>query len=366
MKILFILEYYYPNIGGVEVLFKNLAENLVNDGHSILVITNKSSKSLSSNEIINGVKVKRLPLLNRYLFTFFSLPWILIYGRKYDFFHTTSYNAALPSFLAARILRKKCFITFHEVWGKLWFNLPNINFFNRLLYYNYEKFILKLPFDKFIAVSNFTKEALLDEGKSPERVELIYNGIDYAEYQKFHYKEPSLFTFTYFGRLGVSKGIFILLEASQMFLNRNKDWKLKLIVPKKPEKDLIHVLKLIENYKLTRYVELHHNLSNDQLRNELINSSCVIIPSYSEGFCFAAAEVIAMGIPLISSDKGALREVVSGKFIKMEKLDANSLFNAITKAKQEDWTLNEVKYFKLVDCIKNYQSLYVRNFKTIN
>ena len=28
MKVLFVLEYYYPNIGGVEKLFKTLAESL--------------------------------------------------------------------------------------------------------------------------------------------------------------------------------------------------------------------------------------------------------------------------------------------------------------------------------------------------
>ena len=358
MKILFILEYYYPNIGGVEVLFKNLAENLVNDGHSVLVITNKSSKSLSSIEIINGVKVKRLPLLNRYLFTFFSLPWILIYGRKYDFFHTTSYNAALPSFVAAKILRKKCFITFHEVWGILWFQLPNLNYLSRILYYNYEKFILKLPFDKFIAVSNYTKEALLYEGKKHEAVELIYNGIDYADYEKFHHKEPPLFTFTYFGRLRVSKGIFILLDASRGFFAENKNFKLKLIVPKKPLADLKKILRIIENYKLTPYIELYHNLSTINLRNELIRSSCIIIPSYTEGFCFAAAEVIAMNIPVISSDIGALKEVVSGKFIKMERLNASSLYKAMIKAKNNEWNVSAVKKFELFDCVRNYTALY--------
>ena len=358
MKILFILEYYYPNIGGVEVLFKNLAENLVEDGHTVLVITNKSSKALLSKENINGVIVKRLPLLNRYLFTFLSLPWILIYGRKFDFFHTTSYNAALPSFLAAKILGKKCFITFHEVWAKLWYRLPNLNYFSRLLYYNYEKFILKLPFDKFIAVSKYTKCALITEGKRPDKVVLIYNGIDYTAYEKFYHKEPPIFTFTYFGRLGVSKGIFILLEAARIFFAENKNSKLKLIVPKKPVNDLKKVLKLINNYQLTPFVDLYHNLSSTELKNKLINSSCVIIPSYSEGFCFAAAEVVAMGIPLISSDQGALKEVVSGKFIKMDRLDSNSLLSAMIKAKQNDWTITPVNKFELIDCVNNYQSLY--------
>ena len=39
MKILFVLENFYPNIGGVETLFKSLTEQLVREGHEVMVIT---------------------------------------------------------------------------------------------------------------------------------------------------------------------------------------------------------------------------------------------------------------------------------------------------------------------------------------
>jgi glycosyltransferase involved in cell wall biosynthesis len=39
MKILFVLENYYPHIGGVEVLFKNLTEELVKKGQNLCCYT---------------------------------------------------------------------------------------------------------------------------------------------------------------------------------------------------------------------------------------------------------------------------------------------------------------------------------------
>ena len=39
MKIIFFLEYYYPNIGGVETLFKNLIDSLAQENHKITIIT---------------------------------------------------------------------------------------------------------------------------------------------------------------------------------------------------------------------------------------------------------------------------------------------------------------------------------------
>ena len=69
MKILFVLEYYEPHIGGVETLFKSLAHQLVQKGHEITVVTNRYDAKLSAHEVIDGVEVYRYRFYNRYLFT---------------------------------------------------------------------------------------------------------------------------------------------------------------------------------------------------------------------------------------------------------------------------------------------------------
>jgi hypothetical protein len=39
IKILFVLEYYSPHIGGMETLFQNLCEGLVKRGYKVAVVT---------------------------------------------------------------------------------------------------------------------------------------------------------------------------------------------------------------------------------------------------------------------------------------------------------------------------------------
>jgi glycosyltransferase involved in cell wall biosynthesis len=358
MKILFVLELYYPNIGGVEKLFKNLADELVKGGHEILVVTAKYRKNLPSYEVIDGVHVRRLPFGNRFVFTLFSLPWLMFYGRKFDYFHTTSYNAAAPAFVASMLLGKKCFITFHEYWGRLWFRLPHLSFMARVLFYLYEKTISRFTFYKFIAVSESTRECLIQAGVKPEKILVIYNGIDYSKFEPSEHRPPANFTVTYFGRIGVSKGVDILLKASHLFFKENEDAILKLIVPSKPKASLTRTRRFIIKNRIEKNVIFLHHLSDEQLKQELLTSSCVVIPSYSEGFCFAAVETIAMHIPLISSDKTALKEVVCGTYIKMEELSVPCLVKALQKARANQWTVTAIKYFRLQDCIERYKQLY--------
>jgi len=359
MKILFVLEYYYPNVGGVEKLFKSLAEALAKNGDEILVITNRFDRSLKKEEIINGVKIKRLHFYNRFFFTFLSLPRILCHGRKYDIIHTTSYNAALPAFFASRLLGKKVIITFHEVWGKLWFKLPFINLIQKSLYYLFELFILKLHFDKYMAVSDSTKESLINHGVSPSKVIRIYNGIEYQIVNNdMAIPTNDKFTFTYLGRLGISKGLELLIPAAKAFISRNPNSTFKFISPKTPINIYRKINNLIKKHDLQNDVVFFHELSQNELHKELRSSHCIVIPSHSEGFCFVAAEAASMKIPIISSGKTALVEVVSGEYIVLEDLSKKSIFDALVKAKNSKFEFIPLKMFPLEECINEYQKLY--------
>ncbi|MCF8230126.1 MAG: glycosyltransferase family 4 protein [Bacteroidales bacterium] len=358
MRILFVLEYYYPHIGGVEKLFKMLCEELVENGHDVTVLTNRYDSKLKKREVLKGVKIRRLSFYNRYLFTFFSLPYAVYYAGKAELIHTTSYNAAVPAYLAARMRGKKIFITFHEAWGKLWFKLPFIGRFSRKLFYYYEKFILGFSFHKFIAVSEFTKDSLVSSGVKPGRVLRIYNGVDYADASNYKHSEPSNFTFTYFGRLGPSKGLDLLIPAAMDFLAEHPDASMKLIIPREKNDILRFVKQSIEGSQIEEQVNFLHELSKEELYREIANSSCVVIPSYSEGFCFAAAETIALGVPIISSAQGALKEVVSGKYLEMERMDHKALKKCLIKANAHEWDQKPVKKFGLQDCIHDYLKVY--------
>lgn len=357
MKILFVLELFYPNIGGNEKLFKTLGESMVRQGHEVTVITTRFNRSLSKTETLNGMLIRRIPLISRFMFTFFGLFYLPREARKADLIHTTSYNAALPARIAAFMSRKPCIITFHEVWGNLWFKLPYLNLAERLLFYSYEQFILRLGFKKYIGVSEFTKNRLLKNGIGKSRVMCIHNGLEYTGYKKQHTPPENKFIYTYFGRLGSSKGLDLILASATSFLS-SPGRKLNLIIPRQPGALYQTIIKTITRNKLDGRIDIHHELPEHELNNILITSSCVVIPSYSEGFCFAAAEAVAMGIPVVSSGNGALAEVVSGKHINMDEMTPQGLTRALEKAEKGLWDETPAKMFELSDTVKKYQKLY--------
>ncbi|MDF1695719.1 MAG: glycosyltransferase family 4 protein [Saprospiraceae bacterium] len=360
MKILFVLEHFYPYIGGAEKLFYVLTTNLVKQGFEVVVVTTHFDKKLAKEEVHKGVKIVRVNCYNRYAFTFLSIPKVLKNAKGCDVIHTTTYNAALPAMMVGLTLRKPVYITFHEVWGKLWKTLPFTSFIERNAFYLFEKFLLHLPFHKFIAVSNFTKLKLIEHGIPAKKVERIYNGIDYDVFRKNQHTPPEVFTYTYFGRLGISKGLDLLLPAAAKFKINYPNSKLKLIIPKQPKGMYDRMMQLISTYDLEEYIEMLHNLSREQLYDELLHSSCAVIPSYSEGFCFAAAETVALKVPIISSDLGALKEVVSGMHIKMNSQSVDGLYTSLKEAYHMKWTKTPIQYYHLKDSISQYTDIYKR------
>jgi len=229
-------------------------------------------------------------------------------------------------------------------------------------HYLFEAFLLKLPFDYFIGVSNSTADNLIQAGVARERVKMIYNGINYKDFvikKKNSKKEKEhSFTFTYFGRLGISKGLDLLLPAAEKICTIHPEVCLQLIIPKVPKPFLDQILKQVNTSILKDRTIIQHELSFIDLKKNIVNADCVVIPSYSEGFCFAAAESVALGAPIISSNQMALKEVVSGQFIKMKEFSVEGLVNAMEAALKGEWLNSPIKKFELSDTIEQYKKLY--------
>lgn len=358
MTLLFVVEHYYPYKGGVEKLFQSLAESISNQ-HTIIVYTSRFQKDLPKQETINGVAIHRANLPNRYFFSFFGWYGLLKYARKADLIHTTSYNAALPAYIAARLTGKKAIITFHEYWGRLWFQLPFLRWPERILFYLYEQMILRLPFNRFVAVSDFTAQRLRASGK--KQVSMIYNGLDYDGFEPGGQRiNTGPFTFIYYGRLGAAKGLDLLIPAFAVVKKDNPSVRLQLIIPVIPRTFYKKVLHLVESAGITDDVTIKNDLGRTHLLNEIKAADAVVIPSYSEGFCFVAVESAALGVPVIHSGKGALAETVSGKFVQMPSFSKDGLVQAMKSAINGNWKQRPEKRFELTDSVAAYQQLYER------
>lgn len=358
MKILFVLDNFHPYIGGAEKLFQILVDGIVEAGDEVVVVTTGKASAKDSPNLSKGLRINRTVSSNRFIFIITSIPKIFREARSADVIHTSSFVAALPAWLVAKLRRKPVVVTFHEVWGGLWDELPFMNFVFRKLCKFYESLLLNLKFNKFIAVSEATRSQLIRSGVNKEDIEVFYNGAFYSEFEKYKYRKPEKFTYTFVGRLGVSKGLDILLESAAIFQKKVPSSKLQMVIPKQPKRLYDRILSLVDEFDLAEIVEFYHDLEREDLFSLLSNSSCVVIPSYSEGFCYVALEAAALGVPIVSSGKGALPEVVSGKTLECSGLNSESLSEALHEAFLENWSLIPSRFFPIEQTLKSYRKLY--------
>ncbi|WP_269078946.1 glycosyltransferase [Planococcus halocryophilus] len=188
---------------------------------------------------------------------------------------------------------------------------------------NAEKAILKNT-DYVLATTNNEKQLIEFHINSPSPIQVVPIGVDQAFKvrgnrthlrKKFGYSNP-LFVFA--GRLEVTKGIFTLLKAFQLLVEKSKytetphlviaggdieNFDLETGLPK--DEKLRAAIKGIENR-----VEFLGPQSQEELALLFNSATATIVPSFYESFGMVAAEAQACGSPVIASNVGGLKNVV--------------------------------------------------------
>ncbi len=359
MKILYVIEYYYPHIGGAETLFKTLAEGMAERGHIVTVLTNHIDNS-KREEILNGVKIKRLkfPKPKRFFFTFFSFPFILSYGKRADIIHSSTYGGVFSSSLSSLILKKLSILSVHEIWLEKWKNVSLISSFQKYTGAFQEWILLNLPFGLKVTESQYTLDRLnkIIRGKGIK----IPAGISVPENLKWNKKRGEIFKFLYFGRPGHWRGVDILIYAFCEVIKIIKNLKLILVLSEEPKREFEEIKILIEKLKLSNFIEIKKPFERDELFRFLMEVDAVVIPSISEGFGLSAAEACALSVPVISSKAGSLPEVVSGKCLFFEPGNTIDLKEKMISAYNDKWEFIERKDFSKESFISKWEEIYMR------
>jgi D-inositol-3-phosphate glycosyltransferase len=370
VKILFVLENYYPFIGGAEVLFKNLCEGLAGRGHEVTVLTSLLPGTIPE-ENINGVAVRRIKLPSRgrrYWFSFIAIPKAIKLAGQVDFVHTTTYNGALPAWLASKLRRRPAIITVLEIIGPLWAKLEGMNKLSSFLHGLLERIIISLPFDHDVAISQYTASCLRRFGVKDNRISVIYPGINYNLFdpanadgklvrEQLHIADDQ-YIYMYFGRPGVSKGLEYLIKAVPIISTNIVNSKLMLIMSREPTEGYQRIISLIKDLDIEHKVILIDPVPRDALPDYIAASDCVVVPSLSEGFGFTAAEACAMGRPVLASNIASLPEVVSGKYMLIKPQDRVAIADGISAIYNNYYTSSAIKMFFWERSINDYITLY--------
>lgn len=336
MRILIILNYYYPYVSGVSEYARVLAEELVKKGNEVTVLTSNHDK-LVKKEIINNVKVLRMPIICKISKGTVSPSFIwkaISLARSADVV-----NMHLPmiesGIISMGIEKKKLITTYHcDI------NLPKTVF---------NKLILKCM--------DFSNNACLKKSSY-----IAVQTKDYACHSRITYKYQSKFVETatpiknysrkmpesnsekkvigFCGRLVKEKGLDVLLKAYMILCRTEKNLILKI------GGDYQSVAGGSIYSSLKSYVEEHAlqnvffigKISESDMEKFYSSLDVFVLPSVNSLEAFGMVQVEAMycGIPVVTTDLYGVRTIVqrTGMGVVVRQNDAEELAKGIINVLQ--------------------------------
>jgi glycosyltransferase involved in cell wall biosynthesis len=117
MRLLIVLTYYRPHTSGLTIYAERLAKAWARRGHQVTVLTSRYSKDLAAEEVMDGVRIVRAPVLFRLskgvvMPTFGFIASRLVSENDVIQLHLPQFDAAGIA-LRGRLLRKPTIITYH-------------------------------------------------------------------------------------------------------------------------------------------------------------------------------------------------------------------------------------------------------------
>ena len=161
----------------------------------------------------------------------------------------------------------------------------------------------------------------------PENISLIYNGIDTQEFRPMPNITPKPYRLMATASADAPlKGVRYLLEAMAQLL---PDYpQLELLMVGKPQAGG-DTERLITKLGLGKHITSVTGISTEQLVGYYAEAQAVVVPSVYEGFGLPAGEAMACGVAVISTDGGALPEVVGDAGITVPVKDSAAIAQAL-------------------------------------
>ncbi len=198
--------------------------------------------------------------------------------------------------------------------------------------------------NKIIAVSEFTKRQIVERlGGDPNKISVVYEGVSstslsdlppklggrrkWGVLKKYGLKSKQYLLFI--GTVQPRKNLQRLIKAFANLKPQNPN--LKLVIVGKLGWDYQEVLDEINKSVIKNNIVMVGYV-NDSERDTLLHNALVYVqPSITEGFGLPILEAFAAGVPVVSSNGGALSEVVGDAGLLFDPLDQLDLFDKLAK-----------------------------------
>lgn len=317
MNICIVTGIFPPDIGGPATYVSRLAQALVEEGHSVSVVTLGDEASDSSFPVRRVSR--RLPLPLRLLKLFFLL---LREGRDADLWYINGLE--LPAVLAGKMLRKR--LVMKVVGDYAWERAMNQALTRDLIddfqmkpqpwkveLHKRLRAWLARRVDKLVTPSRYLKRIVQGWGVPESRIHVIYNAVEGWDEtleassevrQKFGVQAEECLLVTV-GRLVSWKGIDGLIR---LLPRLNASVKL-LIVGEGPERNML--TKLAEDLSVSSRVAFAGKASRKHALSSMNAADIFVLNTAYEGFSHVLLEAMMLGLPVLTTSVCGNPELVT-------------------------------------------------------
>ena len=168
-----------------------------------------------------------------------------------------------------------------------------------------------------------------DFGVAPEAISVMHLGVDTEMFRPLPAitREPYRLMTTASADAPL-KGLSHLLKAMAALRPDYPDIRLTLVGQPKPDGE---TQRLIDSLELTDCIDCCKGISHEEMVQKYARATVAVVPSMYEGFGLPAVEAMACGVPLVSTNGGALAEVVADAALVVSPGDGNALAQQIKR-----------------------------------
>jgi glycosyltransferase involved in cell wall biosynthesis len=198
---------------------------------------------------------------------------------------------------------------------------------------NMQKKVIK-QLHNIVTVSDCSRQDIArDFGLQPAGISLVHNGIDIDVFKPVPEvsRNPMRLMATCSADQPL-KGLRYLLHAYAHLLERYPELELLLISKPNPGGK---TEKLVQRLGIVDKVQFVNGISTEQMVRYYAEAAIAVVPSVYEGFGLPAGEAMACGVPVVSTDGGALPEVVGDAGVIVPAKNVDALVEAIDSLLQD-------------------------------
>ena len=255
-----------------------------------------------------------------------------IFATRYDLYWQ-------PNFIPNQSIKaKKTIATVHDF---SWEIYPNFQPRERVEYFQKNFYHSMKLCDHIITGSHYTKKEIIQRTSiSPDKISVIYHGINHDVFYPRNVKEPNQRYLLAVGSIEPRKNLKNLLIAYSM-LDENFRDKYHLILVGASGWSNDEIYNDMKN--LSQWVHYSGYVSDEKLAELYSNASLFIYPSVYEGFGIPPLEAMACGCPVIISNASTLPEVCSDAAYFIDPLDYHTIRDGIIRVLSDSSIQNTLK-----------------------